>query len=47
MFGGLAERRPSRSRGRTSTQAKQLKGDLKILQWVHFVPAYDTWFDNT
>ena len=20
---------------------------LKILQWSHFVPAYDTWFDNT
>jgi multiple sugar transport system substrate-binding protein len=25
---------------------KQLKGDLNILQWAHFVPAYDTWFDN-
>jgi multiple sugar transport system substrate-binding protein len=24
-----------------------LSGDLKILQWVHFVPAYDDWFDNT
>ena len=24
-----------------------LSGDLKILQWVHFVPDYDTWFDNT
>jgi len=20
---------------------------LKIAQWSHFVPAYDTWFDNT
>ena len=20
---------------------------LKILQWSHFVPAYDKWFDNT
>ena len=20
---------------------------MKILQWSHFVPAYDTWFDNT
>ena len=19
---------------------------LKILQWTHFVPAYDCWFDN-
>jgi len=26
---------------------KQLKGDLRILQWAHFVPAYDTWFDGT
>jgi len=20
---------------------------LKVLQWSHFVPAYDTWFDGT
>ena len=26
---------------------KQLKGDLSIIQWVHFVPSYDDWFDNT
>jgi multiple sugar transport system substrate-binding protein len=26
---------------------RQLKGDLSIIQWVHFVPAYDDWFDNT
>lgn len=26
---------------------KELKGTLKILQWSHFVPAYDKWFDNT
>lgn len=25
--------------------AKQLSGDLKILQWSHFVPQHDTWFD--
>jgi multiple sugar transport system substrate-binding protein len=24
-----------------------LSGNLSILQWVHFVPSYDTWFDNT
>ncbi len=24
-----------------------LKGDLSIIQWVHFVPSYDDWFDNT
>jgi multiple sugar transport system substrate-binding protein len=26
---------------------KHLKGDLTIIQWIHFVPAYDDWFDNT
>src|SRR5258705_12971796 len=26
---------------------RELKGDLSIIQWVHFVPDYDTWFDNT
>jgi multiple sugar transport system substrate-binding protein len=26
---------------------KQLKGDLNIIQWIHFVPDYDTWFDKT
>jgi multiple sugar transport system substrate-binding protein len=25
---------------------RQLKGDLSILQWIHFVPAYDEWFDK-
>jgi multiple sugar transport system substrate-binding protein len=23
-----------------------LSGELKIIQWGHFVPAYDVWFDN-
>lgn len=26
---------------------RQLKGSLSIIQWIHFVPAYDVWFDNT
>lgn len=26
---------------------RYLSGELKILQWVHFVPDYDTWFDKT
>jgi len=26
---------------------KQYKNTLKIIQWSHFVPAYDKWFDNT
>ncbi len=25
---------------------KELKNTLRIIQWSHFVPAYDTWFDN-
>jgi multiple sugar transport system substrate-binding protein len=29
--------------GRASAQPKT----LKILQWKHFVPGYDTWFNNT
>jgi multiple sugar transport system substrate-binding protein len=46
MFGGLAEKAHAVA-GPLRYQHKQLKGDLKILQWAHFVPAYDTWFDNT
>ncbi|HEX8967268.1 MAG TPA: extracellular solute-binding protein, partial [Chloroflexota bacterium] len=26
--------------------SQNLGGDLNILQWNHFVPAYDTWFDG-
>src|SRR5262247_3541323 len=29
--------------GRASAQQKT----LKILQWKHFVPGYDTWFNET
>src|SRR2546421_12886075 len=25
---------------------QELKHSLRIIQWSHFVPAYDTWFDN-
>ncbi|MBA3330233.1 MAG: extracellular solute-binding protein [Actinobacteria bacterium] len=28
-------------------RGRQLKEQLRILQWVHFVPAYDKWFDGT
>ncbi len=40
------------SNGNTQAQAaapaasKGLGGELKILQWSHFVPAFDTWFDQ-
>jgi multiple sugar transport system substrate-binding protein len=46
MFGGMSERAlgfygPLRFAG------KQLSGELRIMQWAHFVPAYDQWLDNT
>src|ERR687887_2426534 len=28
-------------------KGRWLKGDLTIIQWIHFVPDYDKWFDNT
>lgn len=28
-----------------SAPSSQLSGELKILQWSHFVPRHDTWFD--
>src|SRR5919204_3525610 len=46
MFGGLAERAHAVA-GPLKFKNRQLSGDLKILQWAHFVPAYDQWFDNT
>jgi multiple sugar transport system substrate-binding protein len=27
-------------------RSKELAGTLRIIQWSHFVPAYDKWFDN-
>jgi multiple sugar transport system substrate-binding protein len=32
--------------GAPQFRGKELKGTLRILQWSHFVPAYDTWFDS-
>ena len=32
--------------GATRYRHKQLSGTLRIIQWSHFVPKYDTWFDN-
>ena len=45
-FGALPERSLG-FYGPLRFKHKQLKGDLKILQWAHFVPAYDAWFDST
>ena len=33
--------------GPLTYKGRWLKGDLNIIQWIHFVPAYDTWFDKT
>jgi ABC-type glycerol-3-phosphate transport system substrate-binding protein len=30
---------------RMTRPSRQLSGDLRILQWSHFVPRYDQWFD--
>src|SRR5919198_2063143 len=46
MFGGLADKAHAVA-GPLKFQHRQLSGDLKILQWAHFVPAYDVWFDKT
>jgi multiple sugar transport system substrate-binding protein len=46
MFGGIAER-ASTFPGVLKHRHRQLKGSLSIMQWAHFVPAYDQWLDNT
>jgi multiple sugar transport system substrate-binding protein len=46
MFGAL----PSKALGfygPLKYQHKQLSGELRILQWSHFVPPYDPWLDGT
>ena len=46
MFGGLTDRAFG-FYGPLKYAHKQLAGELRIMQWAHFVPAYDTWLDNT
>jgi multiple sugar transport system substrate-binding protein len=46
MFGGLADKALG-FYGPLKFQNKQLSGELRIMQWAHFVPAYDQWLDNT
>lgn len=46
MFGGLADKSFGFA-GPMRFAKKQLSGDLRIMTWAHFVPAYDQWFDNT
>ncbi len=46
MFGGLSEKAFG-FYGPLQFAKKQLAGELRIMQWIHFVPDYDTWLDNT
>jgi multiple sugar transport system substrate-binding protein len=46
MFGGLSDKAFG-FYGPLRFAKKQLAGDLRIMQWAHFVPAYDQWLDNT
>jgi multiple sugar transport system substrate-binding protein len=43
-YGGAAAK--TAVAGAPKFRYKQLQGTLRIAQWSHFVPAYDTWFDN-
>ena len=46
MFGGLSDRAFG-FYGPLKYANRQLSGQLRIMQWAHFVPAYDQWLDNT
>ncbi|HEU4972327.1 MAG TPA: hypothetical protein VFT35_10450, partial [Gaiellaceae bacterium] len=46
MFGGLSDKALG-VYGPLRYANRQLSGELRIMQWSHFVPAYDTWLDNT
>jgi multiple sugar transport system substrate-binding protein len=45
MFGGLTDRAFG-FYGPLKYANRQLAGQLRIMQWAHFVPAYDQWLDN-
>ena len=46
MFGALPDKALG-FYGPLKYQHKQLSGELRIMTWAHFVPAYDTWLDGT
>ena len=46
MFGGLTDRALG-VYGPLQFAHKELAGDLRIMTWAHFVPAYDQWLDGT
>ncbi len=44
VYGGLGAH--GVAYGAPKYRHKELAGTLRILQWSHFVPAFDRWFDN-
>jgi multiple sugar transport system substrate-binding protein len=44
VYGGAAAK--TAVAGAPQFRHRQLAGTLRIIQWSHFVPAYDRWFDN-
>jgi multiple sugar transport system substrate-binding protein len=44
VYGGFGAR--TAVAGAPQFRGRELKGTLRILQWSHFVPVYDTWFDT-
>jgi multiple sugar transport system substrate-binding protein len=44
LYGGTFAK--TAAAGAPKYRHRQLKNTLRIIQWSHFVPAYDTWFDN-
>ncbi len=45
VYGGATAK--TAAAGTPKYRHKELKNTLRIIQWSHFVPAYDKWFDNT
>jgi multiple sugar transport system substrate-binding protein len=46
MFGGLTDKALG-FYGPLKFQHKQLAGELRIMMWIHFVPSYEKWLDDT
>jgi multiple sugar transport system substrate-binding protein len=44
VYGGMGAK--SVAYGAPKHAKRELAGTLRILQWSHFVPAYDVWYDN-
>ena len=44
VYGGAVAK--TAAAGVPQYRGRELAGTLRIIQWSHFVPAYDKWFDN-